>query len=178
MKAIPVSWFRVLALAIAVGCETEPDYGSFRMKSADDSLTEIQGPASTNSSFESGYGLTFDLRWTASRFFDPHGLFIDFGSKPEPGLWQLTMFRKPPLPGGRTASLAFGMRCATPDRKSDTTVSSTWEFDSGSVHITSPVSREGITGSFRIFLHCGSADSIHATNPVLLSGTFETHGHK
>lgn len=170
-------WLRLLPLAFVMGCDSEPDYGSFRMRASDDNQAEINGPAATHSSFESGYTLALDLRWTASRFFDPNGLSFDFGQKPEPGVWRLTMFGKSQPRGGRIAWLAFDMRCANPDRSSDTTVSSRWVFDSGLVHVTSPVARKGITGSFSIFLHCGSADSLHATNRVLLSGTFETHGH-
>src|SRR5262245_41079323 len=71
-------WLSLLPLMLVVGCEQEPDYGSFRMSSSDDSQAEISGQAVSHSTFESGYYLGFDLRWTASKFFDPNGLYFDF----------------------------------------------------------------------------------------------------
>lgn len=179
-------WLVGLSMAALVGCAPEPTYGSFYMMSSlsesGSKQFELHGPARTHTEFESGnsYWLTLGLRERSSTFGQQDQLSFVFGDKPDTGSLPLAPFGKPQAPGTRVAQLSFDMGCAVPDWKSDTTVSSYWAFDSGTVRVASPRSRDGIAGSFRIFLHsqtCVSGDSARTTstaNPMLLSGTFET----
>ena len=171
------------AICVAiVGCGPEPTDGSFRINISDDKEFELRGPASTHTSFESGdsYRLALELHGASSKFGEQNELAVVFDQKPDTGVWRLFTFGKRRPQSGQLAELSFDMGCAVRDWQSDSTLSSYWAFDSGTVNVTAPRSQDGVAGSLRVFLHrqaCDPADSAGRSdtgNSVLLSGTFET----
>lgn len=105
-----------------------------------------------------------------------------FPSKADTGTWSGAA---EPWQRGHDFTIGFGVGgCnATSHWDDDSTVASYWQVDSGRVHITSPLTRPGVSGSFAVFTQlkrCRSNDTTvrivpgETTGRMVMEGTFAT----
>jgi hypothetical protein len=178
-----VRWILALTVTQATAaCGDDRTNGAFELHASHGLQTDVRGPTYAMTQWEvGGYWIVMDLTQNPSLLRAQERLSFEFAQRPDTGTWSGT---GEPGRHGHDFTIGFGVDAcnATSRWDADSTVASYWQVDSGRAHITSPLNRPGVSGSFVVHTHLTKCRAAGATTRIpgdtggrmVLEGTFGT----